>query len=115
MTMEAPAAKDGVYEVVSPLGESVIRMMNMAPRLSTLEGKTICEIWNEGFRGDESFPIIEKMLRERYPAIKLIPYTEFPLATIASLHPETKEETLAALSAAIKKKGCDAVITGNGG
>jgi hypothetical protein len=52
-------------------------MITMAPRLKTLEGKTICEIWNEGFRGDESFPIIEKMLKERYPAVKIIRYTEF--------------------------------------
>ena len=109
------AAKEEVYEVVNPLGEPVAEMMTMAPRLDTLEGKTIGEIWNGGFRGDESFPIIEKMLRERYPTVKLIPYTEFSLVTIASLHPEKKEKTLETLRAELKEKGCDAVITGNGG
>jgi len=108
-------AEDAVYEVVSPLGEPVVKMITMAPRLKTLEGKTICEIWNEGFRGDESFPIIEKMLKEQYPTVKIIRYTEFPLVSIASLNPETKKKTLESLSAAIKKSGCDAVITGNGG
>ena len=108
------AAEDEVYEVVSPLGEPVVEMITMAPRLDTLEGKTIGELWNGGFRGDESFPIIEKMLRERYPTVKLIPYTEFSLITIASLHPEKKEKTLEALRAELKEKGCDAVITGNG-
>ena len=55
--MVAPAAvKEGVYKVVSPLGEPVTKMITMAPRLNTLEGKTIGEIWNGGFRGDESFP-----------------------------------------------------------
>jgi hypothetical protein len=44
----------------------------------------------------------------------MIPYPEFPLVTIASLHPEKKQETLEALRAKIKEKGCDAVITGNG-
>ena len=108
------AAKDALYEVVSPLGASVARKITMAPRLDTLEGKTIGEIWNGGFRGDESFPVIEKMLKERYPTVKLIPYTEFSLVTIASLHPEKKEQTLATLRAELREKGCDAVITGNG-
>jgi len=104
-----------LYEVVSPRGESVAKMTALAPRLDTLNGKTICEIWNEGFRGDETFPMINEMLRERYPTVKVIEYTELPLVTVASLHPPTKEKTLEAVRAAIKEKGCDAVITGNGG
>ena len=59
------AGKDEAYEVVSPLGEPVMSMITMAPRLNTFENKTICEIWNGGFRGDESFPMIERMLREK--------------------------------------------------
>jgi hypothetical protein len=107
-------AKEGTYEVVSPLGEPMVDRITMANRLNTLEGKTIGEIWNGGFRGDESFPLIEKMLRERYPTVKLIPYTEFPLVTIASLHPEKKKKTLEDLRAKMKEKGCDAAIIGNG-
>jgi hypothetical protein len=106
--------KEGAYEVVSPLGNPVVNRIAMAPRLDTLEGKTIGEIWNGGFRGDESFPIIEKMLRERYPTVKLIPHTEFPLVSIASFHPEKKKKTLEDLRAKMKEKGCDAVIIGNG-
>jgi hypothetical protein len=108
------AGKDEAYEVVSPLGEPVTESVTMAPRLNTLEGKTICEIWNGGFRGDESFPLIERMLRERYPTVRMIPYSEFPLTTVASFHPEKKQETLEALRVKIKEKGCDAVIAGNG-
>ncbi|NWF53697.1 MAG: hypothetical protein HXY45_02760 [Syntrophaceae bacterium] len=106
--------QEGVYEVVSPLGEPVVKQVSMAPRLQTLEGKTIGEIWNGGFRGDESFPMIEKMLQERYPTVKMIPYIEFPLVTIASLHPETKTKTLQVLRSKLKEKGCDAAIVGNG-
>ena len=108
------SGENEVYEIVSPLGEPVMKMITMAPRLNTLEGKTIGEIWNGGFRGDESFPMIERMLRERYPTVKMVPYSEFPVVTIASLHPERKQETLEALRVEIKKRGCDAVITGNG-
>jgi len=108
------AVEKGVYAVVSPLGDPAVERIPMAPRLDTLEGKTIGEIWNGGFRGDESFPIIEQMLRDRYPGIRIIPYSEFPLITIASLHPQDKEKTLESLRAVLKEKGCDAVITGNG-
>ena len=107
-------ANDGIYEVVSPLGEPAVNMKTMAPRLDGLEGKTIGEIWNGGFRGDESFPMIRKILRERYPTVKIIPYTEFSLSTVASMFPDEKQKTLDALRAEIREKGCDAVITGNG-
>ena len=86
----------------------------MAPRLDTLAGKTIGELWNGGFRGDESFPIIEQLLRDRYPTVQFVPYSEFSLYTIASLHPEKKDKTLETLRTELKEKGCDAVITGNG-
>lgn len=113
--MDAPAAAKGEsYEAVSPLGEPVVRRSPMAPRLETLEGKRIGEIWNGGFRGDESFPIIERLLRERYPTVTFVPYPEFSLTTIASLHPEQKAATLARVRAELAAKGCDAVITGNG-
>jgi hypothetical protein len=112
--VEFTASQDAVYEVVSPRGEPVMERISVTPRLSTLEGKTIGEIWNGGFRGDESFPIIERMLRERYPTVKIIPYSEFPLATVAAFHPEKKQETLDALRTKLKEKGCDGVIAGNG-
>ena len=106
--------RDGVYEAVSPLGESAASGIRMAPRLKTLDGKKVALIWNGGFRGNESFPMIEALLRKRYPTLTVIPYTEFPLVTIASLHPESKAKALEDLRAAIREKGCDAAITGNG-
>ena len=108
------AAEDGVYEVVSPLGEPAVNTITVAPRFDGLEGKTIGEIWNGGFRGDESLPMIRTILQERYPTVKLIPYTESSLSTIVSFHPDKKKKTLDTLSAQIKEKRCDAVITGNG-
>ncbi len=100
---------------VSPVGESVVKtMISLAPRLDTLAGKTVGEIWNGGFKGEIVFPIIEEMLRKRYPGVKVVPYTEFPLVSIGSLHPETQAETLEAVRVALLEKGCDAVITGNG-
>ena len=101
-------------EVVSPLGEPSVKPIALAPRLKNLEGKTIGEIWNGGFAGEISFPIIREMLRARFPGVRIVPYTEFPLVTIASLWPEKKAKTLEAVRKTLLEKGVDAVITGNG-
>jgi hypothetical protein len=97
------------------LGRPAVEPTPPATRLDTLEGKTICEIYNGGFNGEISFPIIEQMLKERYPGLKIVPHSEFPLTTINAFWPERKIETLQAVRSAIIKYGCDAVITGNGG
>ena len=106
--------KKQLYEVVNPLGKPSAEVMPIAPRLDTLDGKTVCEIWNGSFRGQVSFPIIEEMLRERYPGVKVISYSEFPLTLVPSLKSTTKAKTLEAVRVALLEKGCDAVITGNG-
>ena len=101
---------------MSALGEPepVAEGAPLVPSLDTLEGKTVCEIYNDRFRGEVTFPIIDEMLRERYPGVKVIPYTEFPLATVKGMIPSTKAEMLEAVRVALVGKGCDAVITGNG-
>ncbi len=104
------------FRVVSPVGELPAKeMRSLASRPDTLKGKTVCEIWNGGFMAETSFPIIREMLRQRYPGVKVVPYTEFPLVSIGSLHPATQKDTLEAVRSALLEKGCDAVITGNGG
>ncbi len=107
---------DAKLKVVSPIGEELgDKKTPLAPRLASLDGKTVCEIWNGGFKADVMFPIIEKMLRERYSNVNVVPFTEFPAVTIDSLELAKKEQTLEAVRAALVAKGCDALITGNGG
>ncbi len=101
--------------VVSPLGEPVARPTPLAPRLETLQGKTIGEIWNGAYEGPLTFQIIEEMLRERYPGVRFVPYTEFPLLTLTDMGMESKAARLDAIRVALVEKGCHAVITGNGG
>ena len=102
------------YEVVSPVGKPSAKRIPLAPRLATLDGKTIGVVWNGSFRGEASFPIIASMLRERCAGVNVIPYSEFPLLTVSSLQPDKKETALEAVRVALLQKRCDAVITGNG-
>ena len=100
------------YEVVSPQGASTVKMITMAPRLDTLEGKTICLVSNGMFKHEVTFPVIADLLKKRFPTAKVIPYTELPIShSPTSLN--SKQTTT--LIAALKEKGCDAVIGGNGG
>lgn len=102
--------------VVSPLGDALDVAANRATKaLDTLNGKTIGEVWNGSFEGQVSFRMIREMLKQRFPGVKVIPYTEFPLFPVTSLSPQRKAENLEALRVALEAKKCDAVITGNGG
>jgi hypothetical protein len=76
-----------------------------APRLDTLEGKTICELSNAGWEYDRVFPAVRELLQKRFPTAKIIPYNE-----AVWLRPQI--ENLEEVSKVIKEKGCQAVITG---
>ena len=107
-------ASDVKYEVVSPLGERSINWIEMAPRLDTLEGKTICELWNESFKSNVTFPVIRDLLKKKYPGVKVVPYTDLPPHHMLE-NPGVTNAASDELIAALKEKGCDAVISGNGG
>ena len=103
-----------MYKVLSPLGESRVEAVPPAPRLPDLRGKTICEVTNASFKSEVTFPIIRELLQKRYPDIRVIPHTEFPIHYVQGSAKEMMQwvdNTVALLL----EKGCDAVIAGNGG
>lgn len=102
-------ANTSEYSVVWPRSEKTVDITPLAKRLDTLEGKTVCELWDYLFRGDEIFPWLEDELRERYPGIKFVRYDEF-----GSTHGEDEAEVLRNLPQRLKELGADAVISGMG-
>jgi hypothetical protein len=106
--------KDASLKVVSPLGEVTVEEQNMVPRLDMLEGKTICFTWNRSFKSNVTLSVIAESLLKKYPTAKVIPYTEMPRSFKAPAPGTTSPEQIA-LATAFKEKGCDAVISGNGG
>ena len=99
--------------VVSPEGLEAVKQSGAAPRLTTLEGKTIGELWNGVFKGDVTFPMIRALLKEKYPGIRIVPFTEFPHAWVSD-NPTRQRELAREIAALAKEKGCHAVISGNG-
>ena len=65
------------YDVVWPLGRKAATGAVAAPRVADLNGKVICELWDEIFRGESIYPLVRKHITERYPGAKFIPHTEF--------------------------------------
>ena len=89
-------------------------MITMAPRLDTLAGKTVCMVWNHSFKSDITLPAIGESLKKKYPDIRIVPYTEID-AAIRAAGPGDVAAEASALQAVLKQKGCNAVISGNGG
>jgi hypothetical protein len=99
--------------VISPAGVQVVEQRSTAPRLPDLAGKTVGEVWNGVFKGDETFPVLREEFRKRFPHTKIIPYTEFPFFP-GDDRPHAQQAVACQIAALAKEKGCDAIISGNG-
>jgi hypothetical protein len=97
----------GRYQVVWPRSERTQKPRALAPRLETLEGKRVAELWDYIFRGDVIFEMLEEKLKERYPGIEFVSWKEF-----GCTHGEDERDVLAALPERFKEMGIDAAISG---
>jgi hypothetical protein len=93
--------------VLWPRGPRTVTARPVAPRLETLKGKTIGQLWDDLFRGDEIFPMLESALVQRFPGVKFVGYRTF-----GSTHGAEEHEVLATLPARMREHGVDAVISG---
>jgi hypothetical protein len=93
--------------VLWPRGRRMVTARPVAPRLETLAGKTIGQLWDDLFRGDEIFPILEGALAQRFPGVKFVDYRTF-----GSTHGAEEHGVLTALPARMREHGVDAVISG---
>jgi hypothetical protein len=97
-------SNSSILEVCDPTGTMEITGVH-APRLNTLEGKTICELSNDTWQAHRVLPEIRRLLQERFPTAKFIPYTEFPTGN-EGIDTERAAELVA-------RAGAQAVIIGN--
>jgi hypothetical protein len=100
--------------VISPVGRPGGQSNAIAPRLETLQGKTVGEVYNHHFKGDQMFGLYRQLLRQRYPGVQVIPYTELPASFVGG-DPAYHRTVAQEIAAVAKEKGCDALISGNGG
>ncbi len=104
------ASSDFTLTVLNPQGP-VEKVKDLAPRLETLQGKKIA-MWLSATpdqlfagKGAELYDLLEKMLKEQYPDIEIVRYTDLPM----KFAPE--KEIMDAITAAAP----DGVVAGFGG
>jgi len=98
---------DGYYEAHWPRSERQQRARPLAPRLASLQGKTVAQLWDQLFKGDVVFELLEEALKARFPDVKFVSWREF-----GSTHGGEEKAALAALPGRFRELGVDAVISG---
>ena len=101
--------REAVYGVVWPLGKSHWDRRDLNPGLGDLNGKTIGEVWDRVFRGEEIFPAIRAALKKRYPRVRFVDYDKF-----GDTHGVNQKQVLAELPGELQRHEVDAVISGVG-
>ena len=102
--LEESTRNSSILEVYDPTGDVEITEVH-APRLNTLEGKTICELSNDTWQAHRVLPEVRRLLQERFPTAKFIPYTQFPTGN-EGIDTERAAEL-------VVRAGAHAVIIGN--
>ena len=106
-------AEGPIYEVYSPIGESTIKPIKQAPRLDTLNGKTIA-IVGGSFMANVTHPEIKRLILANYPNAKVILLSEIGSAGPYPA-PGVKRQQKDEFEKKLKEMKVDAVISGNGG
>lgn len=103
------AMAEPIYQVVWPLGRRRFGAVQVSAPVPDLKGKTVCEVWDRQFRGNEVFPIIREKLLQKFPGLRFVGHEAF-----GNIHGPDEKEVLEALPERLYREGCDVVIVGIG-
>lgn len=101
------------YAVVSPVGRGTVEMIRQAPRLQTLDGKTVA-IVGGSFMASVTHPEIKRLILEHYPTAKVLLLDEIGSAGVYPA-PGVTRRAKDLFQAKLREMGVDAVISGNCG
>jgi hypothetical protein len=103
----------GKYAVVSPVGAPTSEMIRQAPRLESLDGKTIAVVGGS-FMARVTHPEIKRLILENHPTARVVLLNEIGAAG-AYPGPGVRNHAKDEFQRRLKEMGVDAVIAGNGG
>lgn len=109
----ASATPEMNYAVVSPVGRGTVRMIQQAPRLESLEGKTIA-IVGGSFMASVTHPEIKRLILEHYPSAKVLLLDEIGSAGVYPA-PGVVRRSKDEFQSRLRSHKVDAVISGNCG
>ncbi len=111
-TAEETAAEP-VFEVVSPVPEAAVAPIAPAPRLDSLDGKTIALVGGS-FMAGVTHPELRRLLLAEHPTAKVLLLDEIGSAGPYP-RPGVVRREKDAFQRRLKENGVDAVVSGNGG
>lgn len=96
----AAAAKQSgqTWEVLNPSGTVEIEMVKPAPRLTTLEGKTVVLRWNNKHNGDKVLDRVAELLSQKVPSAKVVKLYETEKSTIMTSGSKSESQRIAKLA-----------------
>ena len=103
----------GNYDVLSPVGQSSVEMIELAPRLETLEGKTIALVGGS-FMASVTHVELKNLILEHYPTATVYLLSEIGSAGLYP-GPRVRKPQVERFQQRLQEYGVDAVISGNGG
>ena len=101
------------FAVVSPVGRGTVQMIEMAPRLTSLEGKTIALVGGS-FMARITHPELKRLIKKNYPTARVLMFEEVGSAGVypaPGVTRRSKEE----FQEKLRLMRVDAVISGNCG
>ena len=103
----------GTYDVLSPMGQSEVEMIEMAPRLESLDGKTIALVGGS-FMASVTHVELKRLILEEYPTATVYLLSEIGSAGLFP-GPRVRKPQVERFQQRLLEYGVDAVISGNGG
>ena len=103
----------GTYDVLAPVGLSSVEMIQLAPRLETLEGKTIALVGGS-FMASVTHVELKRLIQENYPTATVYLLSEIGSAGLYP-GPRVHKPQVERFQQRLQEYGVDAVISGNGG
>ena len=97
------------HSVFWPRSPRQVELKPLAQRLATLNGKTVAQLWDYLFHGDEVFDLLEVELKKRFPEVRFVSWRVF-----GNTHGSDEHEVLAALPRRFEELKVDAAISGMG-
>ena len=100
----AGMAKEAIqeWEIINPAGTIDIQPIKPAPRLASLEGKTIVLRWNSKHNGDNFLNRIAELVAEKVPSAKVIKLYEVDKSTIRTSSSNQESQRIASVIKGLK-------------
>lgn len=109
---EYDADGNQVYAIVSPVGYNEVEKVTQAPRLDSLNGKTIALVGGS-FMASVTHQELKKCIQQAYPTTKIYMFNDVGSGGPYSVYGQSEQTK--AFQAKLKELNVDAVISGNCG